>query len=101
MRTRRRGSTKRGRRGHEEPRVRFIFGSYNAGRVPLLRAQDKARERQLSERSWSSIEIVAPKVPRWRHGYSVATRPRAANSISLRRTAPDAGSIQKRPQRGC
>jgi soluble lytic murein transglycosylase-like protein len=49
-------------------RIRFMFGAYNAGRVPLLRAQDKAREERLNERAWSSIEIVAPKVPRWRHG---------------------------------
>lgn len=49
-------------------RIRFMFGAYNAGRVPLLRAQDKAREERLNENAWSSIEIVAPKVPRWRHG---------------------------------
>ena len=49
-------------------RIRFMFGAYNAGRVPLLRAQDKAREERLNEKAWSSIEIVAPKVPRWRHG---------------------------------
>ena len=49
-------------------RIRFMLGAYNAGRVPLLRAQDKAREERLNEKAWSSIEIVAPKVPRWRHG---------------------------------
>ena len=49
-------------------RIRFMFGAYNAGRVPLLRAQDEARQERLNERAWSSIEIVAPKVPRWRHG---------------------------------
>jgi membrane-bound lytic murein transglycosylase F len=49
-------------------RIRFMLGAYNAGRVPLLRAQDKAREQRLDEKAWSSIETVAPKVPRWRHG---------------------------------
>jgi soluble lytic murein transglycosylase-like protein len=53
-------------------RIRFMFGAYNAGRVPLLRAQDKAREERLNERAWSSIEIVAPKVPRWRHGETLS-----------------------------
>ena len=59
-----------------------MFGSYNAGRVPLLPAQDKARERQLSERSWSSIEIVAPKVPRWRHGETLSYVRRIDESFS-------------------
>lgn len=49
-------------------RIRFTLGAYNAGRGALLRAQDKAREERLNEKAWSSIEIVAPKVPRWRHG---------------------------------
>jgi len=48
-------------------RLRFMLGAYNAGRGALLRAQDKAREERLNEKAWSSIEIVAPKVPRWRH----------------------------------
>ena len=49
-------------------RLRFMLGAYNAGRVTLLRAQEKARAARLNENAWSSIEIVAPKVPRWRHG---------------------------------
>jgi membrane-bound lytic murein transglycosylase F len=49
-------------------RIRFMLGAYNAGRGALLRAQDKARQERLNEKAWSSIEIVAPKVPRWRHG---------------------------------
>lgn len=53
-------------------RIRFMLGAYNAGRVPLLRAQDKAREARLNERAWSSIEIVAPNVPRWRHGETLS-----------------------------
>lgn len=46
---------------------RFMFGSYNAGRIPLLTAQRIARDRQLDARTWPAIETVAPSVPRWRH----------------------------------
>jgi membrane-bound lytic murein transglycosylase F len=46
---------------------RFMFASYNAGRVPLLRAQTLARLRALDPRLWGSVTMVAPEVPRWRH----------------------------------
>lgn len=45
----------------------FMFASYNAGRVPILRARDMARARTLDPRRWSSVETVAPEVRRWRH----------------------------------
>ena len=45
----------------------FMFASYNAGRIPILRAQDIARNRTLDPRAWSSIEMVAPEVRGWRH----------------------------------
>jgi membrane-bound lytic murein transglycosylase MltF len=45
----------------------FMFGSYNAGRVPILRAQGAARLRALDPRYWASIELVAPEVRGWRH----------------------------------
>ena len=48
-----------------------MFGSYNAGRVPILTAQRLARERQLDPRGWGAIERVAPEVPRWRHRETV------------------------------
>lgn len=47
--------------------ARFMFASYNAGRVPLLRAQGLARSRALDPRLWGSVAVVAPEVPRWRH----------------------------------
>lgn len=50
-----------------DDRRRFMFGSYNAGRGTLLRAQGTARERQLDHRAWDSIAAVAPTVPRWRY----------------------------------
>jgi len=45
----------------------FMFASYNAGRIPILKAQDIARGRTLDPRLWSSIERVAPEVRGWRH----------------------------------
>lgn len=48
-------------------RTEFMFGSYNAGRRTLLRAQGVARRSKLDPRTWLSIRAVAPQVPRWRH----------------------------------
>lgn len=45
----------------------FMFGSYNAGRGTLLRAQRVAEGKALNRNDWSNIEVVAPDVPRWRH----------------------------------
>lgn len=45
----------------------FMFASYNAGRMPILRAMGVARAQALDPRRWSSIEQVAPAVRRWRH----------------------------------
>ena len=44
----------------------FMFGSYNAGRGTLLRAQGVARLKVLDPAIWLSIRAVAPDVPRWR-----------------------------------
>lgn len=48
-------------------RERFMFGSYNAGRATILRAQRVALGKSLDERIWPSIQNVAPDVPNWRH----------------------------------
>jgi membrane-bound lytic murein transglycosylase F len=45
----------------------FMFASYNAGRGTILRAQETARLRDLDPRRWSSVEVVAAEVRRWRH----------------------------------
>ncbi|MFH0991253.1 MAG: transglycosylase SLT domain-containing protein [bacterium] len=47
-------------------RLSFMFGSYNAGRGTISRAQDRAKEEQLNYMAWESIESIAPKVNRWR-----------------------------------
>ena len=48
-------------------RRRFMFGSYNAGRRTLRRAQEIAERKALDPRVWPSIQVVAPTVPNWRH----------------------------------
>ena len=45
----------------------FMFASYNAGRVPILRARTLARSRALDPALWTSIALVAPEVRGWRH----------------------------------
>ena len=45
----------------------FMFGSYNAGRGTIVRAQKIAINKSLDERIWLSIQNVAPQVPGWRH----------------------------------
>ncbi len=50
-----------------EERVRFMFGSYNAGEGPIGRARQAARAARLDEHRWQSIQQVAPRVPNWRY----------------------------------
>jgi membrane-bound lytic murein transglycosylase MltF len=50
----------------DSERVHFMFGSYNAGEGPITRATEAAKQKQLPWERWTSIEEVAPGVPRWR-----------------------------------
>lgn len=50
----------------------FMFGSYNAGRIPILRAQGVARLKLLDPRYWASIEVVAPEVRGWRQSETIS-----------------------------
>jgi len=50
-----------------EERVRFMFGSYNAGEGPIGRARQLARTERLDDRQWQSVARVAPRVPNWRY----------------------------------
>lgn len=45
---------------------RFMFASYNAGLITILRAQRLARRRQLDPALWSSIVQISAQVYRWR-----------------------------------
>ena len=60
----------------------FMLGSYNAGRLTLLRAQKVASDRSLDPRQWPSIERVAPTVPRWRHDETLNYLSRILTNLS-------------------
>ena len=47
-------------------RMRFMFGSYNAGFRTILRAQKLSRKYGFNGRDWESIKSVAPRVSKWR-----------------------------------
>ena len=49
-----------------EDRRHFMFASYNAGRITILRAQRVARRRRLDPTVWASIVRVSAVVWRWR-----------------------------------
>jgi membrane-bound lytic murein transglycosylase F len=51
----------------EEERYAFMFGSYNAGEGTIGRAADSARVVAGGRPNWDHVEIVAPRVPRWRY----------------------------------
>ena len=48
-------------------RREFMFASYNAGEGTIMNAQRACVARSLDRRSWTSVETVAPQVPRWRY----------------------------------
>ena len=48
-------------------RREFMFASYNAGEGTIMNAQRACRARSLDQRVWTSVETVAPDVPRWRY----------------------------------
>jgi soluble lytic murein transglycosylase-like protein len=51
----------------DDERWRFMFAGYNAGEGTIIRARRTAVAERLDDRSWQSIERVAPKVERWRY----------------------------------
>ena len=51
----------------EDERWDFMFAGYNAGEGTIIRARKAAAAAQLNDRTWPSIETVAPKVERWRY----------------------------------
>ena len=73
---------------------RFMFASYNAGRVPLLRAQNLARVRALDPRLWGSVAAVASEVPRWRHAETMTYVERVG--ANLQRMDPR-GRVMRNP----
>ena len=51
----------------EAERWHFVFAGYNAGEGTIKRARKAALAANLNDRTWPSIERVAPKVERWRY----------------------------------
>jgi membrane-bound lytic murein transglycosylase MltF len=51
----------------EDERMRFTFASYNAGPGTIIRAKKTASQEKLDAYRWKSMEVVAPKVQRWRY----------------------------------
>jgi len=51
----------------DEDQLAFMFGSYNAGEMTIVRARVAAKKSQLDPQLWQSVVVVAPKVPRWRY----------------------------------
>lgn len=52
---------------NDSQRMSFVFGSYNAGRGTINKAQRKAIEKTLDHTEWNSIEEVAPLIRGWRY----------------------------------
>ena len=51
----------------ESERWHFVFAGYNAGEGTIMRARKAAFAEKLDNRTWPSIERVAPRVERWRY----------------------------------
>jgi membrane-bound lytic murein transglycosylase F len=52
-------------------RRRFMFASYNAGLMTILRARRVARRRRLDPTVWASIETVSARVWQWRQRQTI------------------------------
>jgi hypothetical protein len=59
-----------------------MFGSYNAGRGTLRRAQDIAEQKALDPLVWPSIQVVARTVPRWRYSETLQYVTRIEQNLS-------------------
>jgi membrane-bound lytic murein transglycosylase F len=68
----------------DDERWAFVFAGYNAGEGTIMRARRMAAAAQLNDRSWPSIERVAPTVERWRYAETLEyVRKIEANHRSL------------------
>ena len=52
-------------------RRRFMFASYNAGLITIMRAQRVARRTRLDPTVWTSIETVSARVWQWRQRQTI------------------------------
>jgi len=83
-----------------EERVRFMFGSYNAGEGPIARARQAARAEQLDEHRWQSIEHVAPMVPNWRYRETLPYVQKIENTHQQLAQEPRKANVHKRDNGG-
>jgi soluble lytic murein transglycosylase-like protein len=68
----------------EPERWPFVFAGYNAGEGTIMRARKTATAAKLDNRTWPSIESVAPRVERWRYTETLEyVRKIQANKASL------------------
>ena len=68
----------------ESERWHFVFAGYNAGEGTIIRARKAAFAEKLDNRTWPSIERVAPRVERWRYAETLDyVRRIRANKASL------------------
>jgi membrane-bound lytic murein transglycosylase F len=68
----------------DEERWAFTFAGYNAGEGTIMRARRTAVAARLDDRTWPSIERVAPTVERWRYAETLEyVRKIEANHRSL------------------
>jgi membrane-bound lytic murein transglycosylase MltF len=52
---------------NDQERIKFTFGSYNAGPTRIFQAQAKAEDDSLDSHVWENVAAVAPKIPNWRY----------------------------------
>lgn len=68
----------------ESERWHFVFAGYNAGEGTIMRARKAAAAAKLDNRTWPSIERIAPRVERWRYAETLDyVRQIRANKDSL------------------
>jgi soluble lytic murein transglycosylase-like protein len=78
----------------EAHRHEFMFASYNAGRGTIRKAQTTAQADALDHRLWPSIEVVAPKVTRWRYRETLGYVRRIEDNMT---SLDDKGRVKRRP----
>ena len=62
----------------------FVFAGYHAGEGTITRARKTAAAARLDDRTWPSIERVAPRVERWRYPETLEyVRKIQANHLAL------------------
>jgi len=64
-----------------ENRIKFTFGSYNAGYSTIRRAQRLSKEEGFQGNAWDHIESVAPKLRRWRYKETIGYVDKITNMV--------------------